>query len=93
MSARDEHARTVTQITGGHVIIPKTGRYVHGFFGGAPELVEHIFESLQPRLVRLRILCREDMGERSAELGDVIMYLCVIRVGKNHQGDFLGDLG
>ncbi|CAG9225489.1 hypothetical protein PSP6_50023 [Paraburkholderia tropica] len=72
-------------VVGRHEVVTEARRHVQHVFRVAVELVEHVFEGLAQRLVRLRLLGRVDLVERRAELGDVAVDLLVGGIRKNHE--------
>ncbi|MCY1433357.1 hypothetical protein D9M71_493840 [compost metagenome] len=92
MATGDEGLVLDLHVFGRHQVVAEARRNVQHVFRTAAEVVEHVLEGLQARLVGLGLLGGEDLVERHAQLVDVGHDLFVHRVGEDHQRDLVGDL-
>src|SRR5258706_13066452 len=56
VAAIDEHLFLHAKVVGGHQVVAQAGRHMQDVLGSAAELIKHVLERTQPRLVRLRLL-------------------------------------
>ena len=87
MSARDEDLVSNPQIVGRHQVVTGARGNVQDVLRAAAQMIEHVLESLQARLVRLRLLRREYGVKRRAELRYIVLDLIVRGVGQNYEGN------
>src|SRR6195256_6778628 len=87
MATSHEDFVTNPQIVGRHQVVTGARGNVQDVLRAAAQVIEHVLESLQARLVRLRLLRREYGMKRRAELRYIVLDLTVRGVGQNYEGN------